>query len=445
MQSISDIKKNLAKTRAMKKEIEELRALLIDEYISMEEEDVIKSEIIRIENELSKYKIKQVLPIDQDFLTKLSKTRIEADDLDDKDLVYLYEKFLVKGEISLIAAKPSGGKSITTMALSNMALLKNDVTYVFYFDLDNSPTTLKKRGIDKLEQKWGDRFQYHSPIRKKNGRVVKKEDIWNVITELKKRDLNNVLIVFDSAKNFLKSGADRDKNKDVSPLMEFFKQFRDLGATIILLHHTNKPNKDLDELTYAGSSAWEEDSSNAFLLKNNEYRRTFIFIPFKKRVGELEEIAFEYKEETHSLNKVELEWAREDEVDEAIRDEIIDFIKTSNQKPNYSQIMKYLNEQGYTNKDKANAVIQNNKNKYWRTTKIPEKNFRDVYELIKYETLETKIEIVYEDNSQISKISHINSDKSYSRDTKGKEVLSDKSSIYLDRSQNMNIDMPTIL
>ncbi|CUU79034.1 Uncharacterised protein [Campylobacter hyointestinalis subsp. hyointestinalis] len=80
----------------MKKEIEELRALLIDEYISMEEEDVIKSEIIRIENELSKYKIKQVLPIDQDFLTKLSKTRIEADDLDDKDLVYLYEKFLVK-------------------------------------------------------------------------------------------------------------------------------------------------------------------------------------------------------------------------------------------------------------------------------------------------------------------------------------------------------------
>lgn len=251
--------------------------------------------------------------------------------------------------------------------------------------------------------------------------------------------------MFDSAKNFLKSGADRDKNKDVSPLMEFFKQFRDLGATIILLHHTNKSNKDLDELTYAGSSAWEEDSSNAFLLKNNEYKRTFIFIPFKKRVGELEEIAFEYKEETHSLNKVDLEWAREDEVDEAIRNEIIDFIKTSNQKPNYSQIMKYINEQGYTNKDKANAVIQNNKNKYWRTTKIPEKNFRDVYELIKYETLETKIEIVYEDNSQISKISRINSDKSYFRDTKGKEVLSDKSSIYLDRSQNMNIDMQSIL
>lgn len=41
------------------------------------------------------------------------------------------------------------------MALSNMALLKNDVTYVFYFDLDNSSTTLKKRGIDKLEQKMG--------------------------------------------------------------------------------------------------------------------------------------------------------------------------------------------------------------------------------------------------------------------------------------------------
>lgn len=86
--------------------------------------------------------------------------------------------------------------------------------------------------------------------------------------------------------------------------------------------------------------------------------------------------------------------------------------------------MKYLIDQGYSNKDKNNEVIQSGKDKHWKATKIKEKNNRDFYELIGIDKpKETKIEIVYEDNSQISKISHINSDK----------------------YQNMNIDMPMIL
>ncbi|MFA6789562.1 MAG: hypothetical protein WCR15_07750, partial [Arcobacteraceae bacterium] len=105
-----------------------------------------------------------------------------------------------------------------------------------------------------------------------------------------------------------------------------------------------------------------------------------------------------------------------------------------------------LIDQGYSNKDKNNEVIQTGKDKQWKAIKIKEKNNRDFYELIGIDkSKETKIEIVYEDNSQIGKISHISSDKSYSKATKGKEVFSDRSSIYSDRSQNMNIDMPTIL
>ncbi|MBD3842814.1 MAG: hypothetical protein IE909_13200, partial [Campylobacterales bacterium] len=167
--------------------------------------------------------------------------------------------------------------------------------------------------------------------------------------------------------------------------------------------------------------------------------------PFKARVGELEEIAFTYCSDTHTLTKVDIDWAKETEEHEAMKSEIIEFLKNQNEKPTYSQIMKYLNEQGYTNKDKANAVIQSGKDKKWKVTKIKEKNNRDFYELIEIDNSETKIEIVYEDNSRISRISHFNSDKSYFRDIKGKEVLSDKSSIYSDKYQNMNIDMPMIL
>ncbi|MBE3609081.1 hypothetical protein [Campylobacter californiensis] len=171
--SVDKIKQDLASIKALKKEMDDLRGLLLDEYITQDAENVIRSEIIKLESALSKYKVQQLGEIDQDFLNSINITRVEAIDLEDKTLVYLYENLIVKSEITLIAAKPSSGKSLTTMALSNMSLQEN-MSYVFYFDLDNSPTTLKKRGIDKIEKKWGNRFQYHSPIKKKNGRVVKK-------------------------------------------------------------------------------------------------------------------------------------------------------------------------------------------------------------------------------------------------------------------------------
>jgi replicative DNA helicase len=423
--NINKIKKDLATVKTIKKELNNLRTLLLDEYITIDAENVIRSEIIKLESKLSTYKQRQLGEIDEEFLKSINPTRVEAIDLEDKTLIYLYRNLIVKAEITLIAAKPSSGKSLTTMALSNMALQDN-INYVFYFDLDNSPTTLKKRGIDKIEQRWGERFQYHSPLQKKNGRVVKKEDIWHVITKLKTRNLKNILIVFDSAKNFLKAGADRDKNKDVSPLMDFFRILRDLGATVILLHHTNKPNKELGELTYAGSSAWEEDSSNAFLLSYNDYKKAFIFKPFKNRIGEIEETAFIYKEENHYLKKVDVEWAKETQIDETIRNEIIDFIKTSYQKPIYSQIMKHMQELGFTNKDKVNGIVQAGKGKYWKTTKVPEKNNRDIYELINKE-------------ARISQISPFNSDKSYFRGTKGEGFISDKSINNADKSSVMNI------
>jgi replicative DNA helicase len=68
-------------------------------------------------------------------------------------------------------------------------------------------------------------------------------------------------------------------------------------------------------------------------LSYNDYKKTFIFPPFKNRIGDIEEIAFVYREENHSLSQVEVGWAKETQVDEAIRDEIINFIKTSHQKP----------------------------------------------------------------------------------------------------------------
>jgi len=123
--SVDKIKKDLASIKALKKEMDDLRGLLLDEYITQDAENVIRSEITKLESALSKHKVQQLGEIDQDFLNSINITRVEAIDLEDKTLVYLYENLIVKAEITLIAAKPSSGKSLTTMALSNMSLQNN--------------------------------------------------------------------------------------------------------------------------------------------------------------------------------------------------------------------------------------------------------------------------------------------------------------------------------
>jgi replicative DNA helicase len=163
--------------------------------------------------------------------------------------------------------------------------------------------------------------------------------------------------------------------------MTVLKELRRQGATVIFLHHTNKPQRDFQELQYAGSSAFEEDTSNAFLLKYNDFRKTFVLKPLKNRVGKIEETAFIYHSAIHSLEKVDLFWAKESEEDDGIRIEIENFIKNVDKPPIYSQIMKYAGDMGFS-KDSINRVIQVGKGRYWTSKKIREQNNKDVYELL---------------------------------------------------------------
>ena len=202
------------------------------------------------------------------------------------------------------------------------------------------------------------------------------------------------------------SGGDRDKNKDVSKIMELLKDLRNNGATIIFLHHTNKPKQDIDELIYAGSSAWEEDTTNAFILKINQDKMSFVFEPFKKRVGNLFELAFTYCQNTITMKLIDLDIAKETNEDFEIRNEIIEFISNSKYEPNYSQILNYLMENGFP-KMKCNSIINNGKNKYWETKKL--KQFNKTVFYLKNSENTSKVEIKFDNNnlkvSQITKIS----------------------------------------
>lgn len=327
-----------------------------------------------LKNELENLNsIKELKSIDE-IASLFEKYDLNFSKVENVEFEYLIDNLLVKNEITMIAARPAVGKSLTTFAFVNMILFNSKVSKVIYLDGDNSLTTLKERKVHVVKKKHGKKLIYIQGL--------KPSEFVEVINNLEKTDLKDNLIVFDSIKNFM-FGGDRDKNRDVSKVMNILKNLRNNSASVIFLHHSNKPSKDIDELMYAGSSAWEEDSTNAFILKNNKDKKAFIFVPIKIRAGNLKESAFTYCEYTHTLNHIDLDIAKETNEELEIRNEIIDFISNSRTEPSYSQILNYLMENGYP-KMKSNDLIKAGKNKFWYSKKLKQFN-KTVFSLVDYD------------------------------------------------------------
>jgi replicative DNA helicase len=315
----------------------------------------------------------------------LDKFDIDFDKIENIKFEYLMKHFLVKNEITMISALPGTGKSLLSVAVANMLLVENNIERVYYIDGDNGAGTLKDRNIHHLKRQHGTKFRYFVGLTQ--------SELWKIIQTLQKMDLSNSLIVFDSIKNFI--SGDRDKNKDVSPVMQILKTLRNNGATIIFLHHQNKKQKDF-ESDYAGSSAFAEDTSNAFKMTRNDDKNSLILKPFKARAGDLHELAFIYNAHNHTLAELDISVAKQTkEMDEMIA-ETIEFLKSSKNKPMWSELSDNLKELGY-DKEKASKIIKNGEGKLWDFVR-GDRNNKKLYSLIGDGTQKrVAVETVYEE------------------------------------------------
>lgn len=357
----------LAKT--IKKYSLERQMLIIAEKISKGRYNLINNlQSLQDERELIKgvRDLKQFTNRFEDYIGSLD---LNIERIKNKKIEYLYDRFIVKNDIAMIVARPGVGKSLLAVALCNIFLSEDKIKRVIYLDGDNSELTLSTRNIPALKEKFNNRLNYLVELTR--------SEFIQVVSELKKIDLTDCLIVFDSIKNFI--DGDRNNHKDVTESMNTLKALRKNGATVIFLHHQNKLHKEFNS-TFAGSSAFAEDVALAFELKKNEDKQALILIPIKDRNSTSGYIAFKYNRD-NTLTEIDIHYAMETNKDIEIRGEIINFLTSCSKKPNYSDILNALKDAGYS-KDKANKVIQRGKDRYWKATRAPRENNKLVFELI---------------------------------------------------------------
>ena len=167
---------------------------------------------------------------------------------------------IAKNTITNLFAPAGSGKSFLAVAIARTALLTERVREVWYIDGDNSLRTIFQRNLLTI-CKENKNFHYislnNSHVERFSGLEVVREQII-----ASGRDLQDVLVVFDSLKDFTED-YDIMKDSDMREFFGLFMRIRDYQhGSVIFLSHTNKAG-----LAYKGSTSVIDSIETAYLVQ----------------------------------------------------------------------------------------------------------------------------------------------------------------------------------
>ena len=172
---------------------------------------------------------------------------------------FLYEKLIPKGLITVIAAPPNGGKTTIMMHIaSTMAKNGLDVTYI---DYDSSAIHIKEY-FETITDKSG--FKYWTEL---NGDIDSIQIVDKLLDACKKEGmLSDCIFIFDTLKKF----TNLMSKQKVAEFMGKMRRLTQLGATVILLAHTNKRTESSGTYMFEGVGDVKNDCDNLFYFVPTE-------------------------------------------------------------------------------------------------------------------------------------------------------------------------------
>lgn len=181
-----------------------------------------------------------------------SKTLLTLETLQNApDVVELIKGFIFKGTVTVLHSKPGQGKSTLLLGLLNKMTTEKAIDNFIYFDADNPMSVLKNR-LTKLTETFGDKMIYHTHTL---------NSIESLREEMKRLSLfkgqgKNTFIVIDTLGKFVNAM----KDEEVKPFMDLACELRDkFGATVVIVHHSNKAKDENDNNIFRGSTVISGD------------------------------------------------------------------------------------------------------------------------------------------------------------------------------------------
>ncbi|NPA72694.1 MAG: AAA family ATPase [Gammaproteobacteria bacterium] len=268
---------------------------------------------------------------------------------------FLIDGFIPKHLITMIYADGGMGKSWLAMAIAKFAEING--MNAIYLDYDNPMNVLKERGIEtKLIQVCPNLHYSHRSKTELQPLAM----LQAIEDNASGNNYNNTLFVIDSLRDF------GDVNNDGASMRlgEKLKNIREAGATIIVLHHSNKDGRN-----YQGSNNIRNSIDNMYLLTKTESPTGEIhfILTVKKERANIIDIAFKVKIDDLSLLTIDLQDARLNTEEKSFINEV----KAALGKGLNLNKTDLLNTCGYEKTDKtARDRLDQYQDIYWACSKV---------------------------------------------------------------------------
>jgi len=216
---------------------------------------------------------------------------VKREHFEQGDSVPLLPGFMNSGSLTLLYSPPKQGKSWLAYGIAKTLSAGEEIKEIYYLDMDNSFSTMKERGFDvHLFTVEGLTCMTKATI--KDTALAKLSEI---ASYAKGNDaFEGVLFVIDTIKDFINF----DSKTQATEFMHYLTQMRDAGATLLVLHHSNKNEKGI-----SGNQAFINSSDNIYSLKqtNKEDGKLFFSLTVTHARGMVEDKNFSVDTQTLEL------------------------------------------------------------------------------------------------------------------------------------------------
>lgn len=228
---------------------------------------------------------------------------------------FLMQDFLPKNMITLFYADGGNGKSWLAFALAKICAKKGlDVAYL---DFDNPLSVLKDRNVpDLLIQPFAN-LRYIQRSKSTSSPVMLLEQL-SQLTQTQRFD--NCVFFIDSLRNFTSLTSDNQIQSTLDKLMNL----RDAGATVIIIHHSNKNGEN-----YQGSNHIRNSVDNMYRLEKVESEPLTLHLQVKKERAAILDQLFELDTRTLTLTHKPLDSLHKTDEQEAFNESVIESLTES--------------------------------------------------------------------------------------------------------------------
>ncbi|WP_133249481.1 AAA family ATPase [Helicobacter cinaedi] len=171
---------------------------------------------------------------------------------------WLVNHFLMRGSLNMVYASAGVGKSLLSLELAYFLAKKPNVSKVIYLDGDNSEAALTARGLNEIVESSGAKLEYY---------FVNPHKYFSIFNKLKEYNLENVVLIIDSIRNFI--NFDIKDDIKVTRYLQRLQKLRSKGATIIFLHHQPKQYGEENNKMYKGATAFIDSVDEAWYVSKS--------------------------------------------------------------------------------------------------------------------------------------------------------------------------------